>query len=194
MLKGLKLKLYPNRSQLEQLDLMFGNDRFVWNQMLAMMNKRYGNNKQLPFLGKFKLNYLLKPLKLEYPFLKQSDSSSLQVVNEFLTQAWKNFFNDKTGRVGKPKFHSRKYLRQSYTGKSTIKVAGKHYLKIPKLGYVKSSKTTCLKDCKIKRYTLSLEADGKYYLAIQAEAPKLKEFPKTGKAVGIDVGVGELAI
>ncbi|MDE6491823.1 MAG: transposase [Lactobacillus sp.] len=194
MLKGLKLKLYPNRSQLEQLDLMFGNDRFVWNQMLAMMNKRYKNNKQLPFLGKFKLNYLLKPLKLEYPFLTQSDSSSLQVVNEFLTQAWKNFFNDKTGRVGKPKFHSRKYLRQSYTGKSTIKVAGKHYLKIPKLGYVKSSKTTCLKDCKIKRYTLSLEADGKYYLAIQAEAPKLKEFPKTGKAVGIDVGVADLAI
>lgn len=45
MLKGLKLKLYPNRSQLEQLDLMFGNDRFVWNQMLAMMNKRYENNK-----------------------------------------------------------------------------------------------------------------------------------------------------
>ncbi|PXZ21602.1 transposase, partial [Lactobacillus helveticus] len=42
-------------------------------------------------------NYLLKPLKKEYPFLKNSDSSSLQVVNEFLTQSWKNFFQDKTG-------------------------------------------------------------------------------------------------
>ncbi|BCD39671.1 hypothetical protein LBHL_22280 [Lactobacillus helveticus] len=41
---------------------MFGNDHFVWNQMLAMMNERYQNNKALPFLGKFKLNYLLKPL------------------------------------------------------------------------------------------------------------------------------------
>ncbi|AGQ22973.1 hypothetical protein lhe_0392 [Lactobacillus helveticus CNRZ32] len=28
---------------------MFGNDRFVWNQMLAMMNERYQNNKALPF-------------------------------------------------------------------------------------------------------------------------------------------------
>ncbi|PXZ09347.1 non-canonical purine NTP pyrophosphatase [Lactobacillus helveticus] len=27
----------------------FGNDRFVWNQMLAMMNERYQNNKALPF-------------------------------------------------------------------------------------------------------------------------------------------------
>ncbi|MFH4393197.1 hypothetical protein WCV21_07805 [Lactobacillus helveticus] len=28
-----------------------------------LMNERYQNNKALPFLGKFKLNYLLKPLK-----------------------------------------------------------------------------------------------------------------------------------
>ena len=194
MLKGIKLRLYLNRSQQEQVDLMFGNERFVWNQMLAMMNERYENNKNLPFLGKFKLNYLLKPLKTEYPFLKYSDSSSLQVVNEFLTQAWKNFFNDKTGRVGKPKFHSRKYLRQSYTGKSTVTVAGKRYLKIPKLGYIKTNKTTVLEECKIKRYTLSLEPNGKYYLSLQVEAPKPKEFPKTNKAVGIDVGVTNLAI
>lgn len=71
MLKGFKLKLYLNQTQRSQLDLLFGNDRFVWNQMLAMMNERYLNNKKLPFLGKFKLNYLLKPLKREYPFLKK---------------------------------------------------------------------------------------------------------------------------
>ncbi|WP_196229569.1 helix-turn-helix domain-containing protein, partial [Lactobacillus helveticus] len=144
VLKGIKLRLYPNRTQQNQLEQMFGNDRFVWNQMLAMMNERYQNNKALPFLGKFKLNYLLKPLKKEYPFLKNSDSSSLQVVNEFLTQSWKNFFQDKSGQIGKPRFHSRKYLKKSYTGKSTIRITGKRYLKIPKLGYVKTSKTGVL--------------------------------------------------
>ena len=194
MLKGVKLKLYLNRTQQEQLDLMFGNNRFVWNQMLAMMNERYQNNKHLPFLGKYKLDYLLKPLKKQYSFLKKSDATSFQVVNASLTQAWKNFFNDKTGKIGKPKFHSRKYLRQSYTGKSTIKVAGKRYLKIPKLGYIKTSKTTTLEECKIKRYTLSLEPNGKYYLSLQVEVPEIKLFPKTNKAVGIDVGVANLAI
>lgn len=94
--------------------------------MLAMMNERYQNNKKVPFLGKFKLNYLLKPLKKEYPFLKNSDSSSLQVVNEFLTQSWKNFFQDKTGRIGKPRFHSRKYLKKSYAGKSEFLIPIKH--------------------------------------------------------------------
>ena len=80
---------------------MFGNDRFVWNQMLAMMNERYKNNHHLPFLGKYKLDILLKPLKAQYNFLKNSDSSSLQIVNANLNQAWKNFF-DKSIRAGKP--------------------------------------------------------------------------------------------
>ncbi|WP_216871218.1 RNA-guided endonuclease TnpB family protein, partial [Lactobacillus helveticus] len=176
VLKGIKLRLYPNRTQQNQLEQMFGNDRFVWNQMLAMMNERYQNNKALPFLGKFKLNYLLKPLKKEYPFLKTSDSSSLQVVNEFLTQSWKNFFQDKSGQIGKPRFHSRKYLKKSYTG------------------YVKTSKTGVLQNTKIKRYTVLLEPTGKYYLSLQVEISEPEKYSLTGKRVGIDVGVADLAI
>ena len=188
------LRLYPNKTQQDQLWQMFGNDRFVWNQMLAMMNKRYQNNKNLPFLSKFKLDYLLKSLKQEYPFLKNSDSSSLQVVNAFLYQAWKNFFNDKTGKVGKPRFHSRKYLKYSYTGKSLVRVTGKRYLKMPKLGHIKTGKTGILKDVKIKRYTVVLEPTGKYYLSLQVEAKSVEQFKQTGKQVGIDVGVADLAI
>ena len=119
MLKGIKLRLYPNHNKQDQLWQMFSNDRFVWNQMLGMMKERYKNNKNLPFLSKFGLNYLLKPLKKEYPFLKSSDSTSFQVVNESLIQAWKNFFNDKTGKVGKPHFHSRKFLRSLIQAKQS---------------------------------------------------------------------------
>lgn len=194
VLKGIKLRLYPNKTQKDQLWQMFGNDRFVWNQMLAMMNERYQNNKDLPFLSKFKLDYLLKPLKKEYPFLKNSDSSSLQVVNASLYQAWKNFFNDKTGKVGKPRFHSRKYLKYSYTGKSLVQIASRRYLKMPKLGYIKTSKTGILKDTKIKRYTVVLKPTGKYYLSLQVEAKPAEQFKQTGKQVGIDVGVADLAI
>lgn len=194
MLSGIKLKLYPNQKQKDQLWQMFGNDRFVWNIMLAMMNERYRNNHNLPFLGKFNLNYLLKPLKKEYSFLKASDSSSLQVVNEFLVKAWTDFFNDHTGRVNKPQHHYRKFWRNSYTGKSIIEVAGNRYLRIPKLGYVKTSSTSPLKKIKIKRYTVSLEATGKYYVTFQVEGPKPAPYPATGQQVGIDVGIADLAI
>ena len=44
VIKGIKLRLYPNAQQREQLWQMFGNDSFVWNQMLAMAKERYQNN------------------------------------------------------------------------------------------------------------------------------------------------------
>lgn len=91
MLKGVKLRLYPKPAQQMQLTQLFGNDRFVWNQLLAMMNQRYENNPALPRLNNYQLDRLLPCLKREYPFLKESDSSSLQVVTKNLNQAWQNF-------------------------------------------------------------------------------------------------------
>lgn len=51
MLKGNKMKLYPNKEQQQKLLCMFGNQRFVWNQMLAMLNARYQNNPMQSFLA-----------------------------------------------------------------------------------------------------------------------------------------------
>ena len=67
VIKGIKLRLYPNVQQKEQLWQMFGNDRFVWNQMLAMASERYQNNPSSHFVNEYGMNYLLKRLKQEYP-------------------------------------------------------------------------------------------------------------------------------
>ena len=190
MLKGIKLRLYPNQIQQGQLYQMFGNDRFVWNKMLAMATARYQNNPKSKFITKYGMDALLKPLKMEYPFLKQSDSTSLQVVNHNLDQAFKRLFKHCSGY---PKFKSRKTCKQSYTGKSSVKVISKRYIRLPKIGYIKTSKTDCLQDCKIKRYTVSLEPTGKYYLSLQIETD-IKLLPRTGKQVGIDMGIADLAI
>ena len=40
ILKGVKLRLYPNKQQQHQIIQMFGNIRFVWNQMLKMAKQR----------------------------------------------------------------------------------------------------------------------------------------------------------
>jgi len=190
VLKGIKLRLYPNQIQQGQLYQMFGNDRFVWNKMLAMATARYQNNPKSKIITEYGMDALLKPLKMEYPFLKQSDSTSLQVVNHNLDQAFKRLFKHCSGY---PKFKSRKTCKQSYTGKSSVKVISKRYIRLPKIGYIKTSKTDCLQDCKIKRYTVSLEPTGKYYLSLQVEID-IKLLPKTGKQVGIDMGIADLAI
>ena len=193
MLKGVKLRLYPKPAQQMQLTQLFGNDRFVWNQLLAMMNQRYENNPALPRLNNYQLDRLLPCLKREYPFLKESDSSSLQVVTKNLNQAWQNFFKV-PAQFGKPRFHSLRFLRQSYTGKSTCQIIAKRYLKLPKLGYVKTSKTGQITAGKIKRYTISHEPTGRYYLALQIEVSDAQPLPKTNQAVGLDMGLTHLAI
>lgn len=190
MLKGIKLRLYPNKTQRDQLSQMFGNDRFVWNQMLAMATARYQNNPNSHFVTAYQMDALLKPLKQEYPFLKNSDSTSLQVVNHNLDQAFKMLFRHKGGQ---PRFKSRRSSRQSYTGKSKLYVVAKRYLKLPKLGYIKTSKTSQLQNVKIKRYTVSKDPTGRYYLSLQVEAV-VNQLPRTGKTVGLDVGIADLAI
>ena len=191
IIKGVKLRLYPNKKQQNQLLQMFGNDRFVWNQMLGMAKERYKNNPSSHFVNEYGMNYLLKPLKQEYPFLQDSDSSSLQVVNHNLAQAFKMLFKHQGGY---PRFKSRKLAKQSYTGKLvSIHAVAKRYMKLPKLGYIKTSKTGQLDNCKIKRYTISYDPTGRYYLSLQVETD-VNPIPKTGAVVGIDIGVADLAI
>lgn len=189
MLKGNKLRLYPNQEQQQALAYMFGNQRFVWNQMLAMLNGRFENNKQSKFPSKYELNILLPTLKQEYPFLKISNSQSLQMSCESLFEAFKRFFKR---IVGHPNFHSRRANKQSFTGKQNCMVVGKHYLKVPKLGYLKVSNTQCIQNHPIKRYTISFNSTGKYFLSVNYESES-QAFEKTDKAVGIDLNTSVLA-
>ena len=191
MIKGIKLRLYPNKAQQDQLLQMFGNDRFIWNQMLAMAKNRYKNNPSSHFVNEYGMNYLVKPLKQEYSFLKESDSSSLLLANQNLAQAFKMLFKHQGGY---PRFKSRHSAKQSYTGKSTCKVIAKRRIKLAKLGNIRTSKTNRLNGCKIKRYTLSLEPTGRYYLSLIVDDPSIKPLDKTGAVVGIDMGVADLAI
>ena len=191
VIKGIKLRLYPNAQQREQLWQMFGNDRFVWNQMLAMAKERYRNNPGSHFVNEYGMNYPLKRLKQEYPFLRASDSTSFLVVNHNLAQAFKMLFKH---RGGYPRFKSRRAIRQAYTGRSVCRVLARRRVKLPKLGSIRTSKTTLLASSKIKCYTVCLEPTGRYYLSLQVAVEAPKHLRKTGKAVGIDVGIANLAI
>lgn len=191
--KGIKLRMYPNKAQQSQLLQMFGNDRFVWNQMLAMAKARYKNNPSSNFVDEYGMNYLLKVLKQEYPFLKYSDSMALQQVNKNLAQSFKMLFKHQGGY---PKFKSRHSDKQSYggTAQRSTKIVAKRYVKLQKLGYIKTSKTSRLEGLKIKKYTVTLEPTGKYYLSLIVDDPNIKPIEKTGAVVGIDMGVADLAI
>ena len=92
---------------------------------------------------------LLTELKKENPWLHLSDATVLQKTLSTLDRAYKNFFK-KPDQFEKPKFKSRKHRSQSFTGRSqkqksektNVYVTGPRYVYVPKLGFIKTSKTT----------------------------------------------------
>ena len=207
VLKGIKLRLYPNKEQERDLRQMCGNDRFLWNKLNDMLQSRYENNKHLyngdkskeardrrkhVMLSAYDMNYLLPLLKVEFPFLEYSDSSALQVVSSNLSKAYSNFVK-KPDQFGLPKFKKLGVCKLSYTGKSTIKVLAKRYLHLPKIGCIKTSKTGVLKDVKIKRYTIEYDSTNRWYISLQVEA-NVDEYAKTNKTVGLDLGLTDMVV
>ena len=206
-LKGIKLRLYPNKSQEKDLRQMCGNSRFLWNLLYDMQLKRYENNKDLyedhsdeskssrlhVKMTAYQMNYLLPRLKNEYPFLQLSDATALTAVSDQLYKAYLSFFKNPK-HFGLPNFKSLKTSRLSCTGcLKSILVAAKRYIRLPKIGYIKVSKTDRLQDVKIKQYTVERDSTNKWYVSFQVEFEPV-ELVKTGKSIGIDVGLTDLAV
>jgi len=188
VLKATKIRIYPNLEQQLKIRMNFGYNRFVWNQMLGMMISRYESNPKANFLSEYTLDKLLPTLKMEYPWLKEAESTSLQATNHDLVEAYKKFFKE---HCGFPKFKSRKYPKQSYTVKMGIKAVTDHYLQLPKLGIVKTRGK--IPSNKIRRATIKLSFTGKFYAVVLVDT-EVNKLDSTNKSVGIDMGVADLMI
>lgn len=189
-LKGVKIKLKPSEKQKNQIDLNLSLRRFVKNQMLAMQKSRYENGGK--FTSKFGMIYCLKILKLEFPFLKQAESTCLEYACADLDQAYQRFFK---GQNDSPTFESRKRPHNSYKSKCinhNIQVADNHWIKLPKLGLVKAYGLERIQG-KIKSAVIRKESTGAYSATVQVEH-ETNELPKTGKQVGLDLGLADLVI
>lgn len=213
ILSGVKLKLYPNKAQIQIIEQTFGNNRFVWNQFRSMQENRYeamidGYNQYKEkakengdkiinpiYIGDYDMQKVLTQLKKENPWLHFSDATVLQKTLSNLDKAYKNFFK-KPNQFEKPKFKSRKHRGQAFTGrtnklasgKASVYVAGLRYVYVPKLGFIKTSKTTRING-QIKEYTIIRESFGDYYISFQIEEPNRELLVKTKQLTGGDLGL-----
>ena len=191
---GLKVQVYPNQKQREIIEQNIGNVRFVWNAFLGMANDRYKNNPTLPPLGKYDYNNLLSTMKNEhnFPFLKVSESTSLQIVSENLHNAFKQFFKKKRGY---PNFKNKHRSTPSYTMRNTNNNVelNERKIKLPKLGWMPARWSNKLSIIKIKRVTITREATGRYIASLIVESES-QTFSKTGEVIGLDMGQTDLMI
>jgi len=188
MLKSFKYKIKPNEEQIVLLNKHFGSVRFIYNHYLNERKVEYETNKQT-------LNYydnansLTKLKKLEeFKWLKEISSQSLQYSLKCLEGSYNGFFK---GRTKFPRFKS-KHDRNSFCVPQHTKVKDEKLI-IPKF----KDPIKIIQDRKfkgeIRQCTLSKTPTGEYFVSILVEGDH-KKFEKTGKQVGIDLGIKDFAI
>lgn len=188
--KAYKYRIYPNKKQQELIQKTFGCCRFVYNYFLDLRISEYKNNKK-------SLNYydtckILTKLKKENEWLKEPDKDSLQKSLKDLDSAYQKFFKE---HAGYPKFKSKKNRYKSYRtncSNNNIRFNNKH-IRLPKLGMIKV-RDKQIPLGRILNATVSQEPNGHYYCSLCCTEIEIKPYEKTGKNIGIDLGIVDFAI
>ena len=187
--KAYKFRIYPDSNQALLIVKTIGCSRFVFNHFLAERSSAYESEKRT--LSYSNCSAMLTQLKKELTWLKEVDSTALQSSLRFLDDSFKRFFSRQNDY---PRFKSRKNPVQSYTSKFTNNniAVEDSFLKLPKLGLVRYAKSREV-DGRIISATVSRKPSGKFFVSLLAET-EVSEFPKTGSACGVDVGLKDFAV
>ena len=204
MFRTIKVKLYPNKQQEQGINKLLGCYRFVYNQMLAIKQREYNNNKidlSLKDLSKYFHGTLRKDEK--YSWLKEQNTHVMkQSIRQMLT-AYDRFFKLHTGF---PKFKSKKDKQSALFPLNAISKRNTfEQRKITLIQSFKGIKFRC-SDLYFKRLqtyknnirsaTMSKTKSGNYFLSILIDIPQSEiiKFKQTGESVGIDLGVKDFVI
>lgn len=205
MLKAYKYRIYPNKEQKEQILKTFGCCRFVYNFCLRKQEEKENmwttvnemvqqgyfqdNEYKSECFKKFDAMKWLPEMKQYYSWLKEVDSTSLQVSIEYLDSDYSKYYKKQGGH---PRFKKRKD-NNSYTTKSKISFNQDYrYISIPKIKNIKIKYSKQFNG-KIKRATISMSKSNKFYISILVDCEN-KVFLKTSNYVGLDLGLKDFCI
>lgn len=188
-MRTLKLRIYPNRQQQEQIAKTIGCCRFIYNRSLERRIEYYQETQKL--LHKYELHKEITQLKKlkEFAWLKEVNSQSLQQSIIRLDKAFVSFFR----KVGKfPKFKSKKHPVQSFdVPQNFIFSPHEKIVKIPKIGTLRFRDKLNFKNYgEVRTITIKKEQDV-YYACVVCESTKqdIVEAPNFERSVGIDLGI-----
>ena len=204
MLRAIKIRLYPNKTQEQTLHKVLGSYRFVYNHMLARKQNVYKADKTnlgLTELSKYFHHELLKDE--QYVWLKEQNTKVLQQSIRQMLTAYDKFFKE---HKGFPKFKSKRDKQSAlFPYEAISKTNTFEARKITLTKSLKNIKFRCsdLYHKRLQKYkdsirsaTLSKTKSGCYTLSVLVDIndKELVKFNKTSRDVGIDLGVKDFAI
>ena len=202
MLKAIKIKLYPTKTQQITINKLLGCYRVVYNQCLARKIKSYEENKiseNQTTLGHFIHHELLKDDN--FSWLREQNTKVLKQSVIDMLNAYKNFFERHTGY---PKFKSKKDNKQSCRFEIGAISKRNIYTNYKlSLANIKNIKFKCSKKYaeylqknkeNIKSATLKKLPCGEYYLSILVDGDLTHKVKESNNTVGIDLGIKDFVI
>ena len=182
-------RLFPNDSQKELIHKHCGSVRFLYNLALETKTTAYLGSKVN--LSRYDLQKQLVDLKKELPWLKETNSQSLQSALINLDEAYNKFFKG----AGFPKF-KKKANGGSFAVPQNV-IVKNNLLIIPK--FKEGIKMSLHRPTKgvIKSATVSVTPTGKYFVSILCDTKE--ELPtkapiKESTTIGIDLGIKDFAV
>ena len=186
---AIKVRLYPNKTQIELLNKNFGCARYMYNELLSLYNNtgKVSSYKDIYNDGNI--------------WLKEADTSLYANVVIHLKRAINNHYSN-SKKFGVPTYKSKHNKRQSYTTSVTnnnSRVIDNKHVRLPKVGTIKAKVHRNIPDdYKLKSVTISKEVDGKYYASLLYEYYELSSEKQTDNEftlmVGIDYNMAHLGV
>lgn len=204
MLRAIKIRLYPNKTQEQTLNKVLGCYRFIYNQMLAKKQNAYKTDKtnlKVTDLSKWFHGTLLKDE--QYAWLKEQNTKVMKQAIRQMDGAYQKFFKQHNGF---PKFKSKKDKQSALFPYEAISKHNTFETRhISLTTPLKNIKFRCsdLYFSRLQKYnknirsaTLSKTKSGNFFLSIliEMEDTELKKFKHTNEQVGIDLGVKDFVI
>ena len=190
MHKAFKFRLLPTKEQEILLAKHFGCSRFIYNHFLSEKQKHYLENKSTLNFNQCAADLVKKKKDEEFQWLKEVNSQVLISTLMNLETAYGNFFRKKAKF---PKFKSKKN-KNSFQIPQHISLKTSNTIQVPK--FKEGLKFVRHRELKgqIKSATISKNPSGKYYISILCVVEKPTKYKKTGKNIGIDLGLKDFII
>lgn len=187
-----KYRLYPSATQEKHLETVFRCANGLYNMALA--ERKYGWQLEGRNVSNAELEQLAKRYRATFPGARQMFSQTAQSVVKQVDKAFQAFFRRvKAGeKPGYPRFKSRNHFhsiefKQFGTG---ARLDGRR-LKLYGIGRVRVRWHRPIEGT-IKTVRIVHKA-GRWYACFACEVPETAPLLKTGRVIGIDVGLNVLA-
>lgn len=187
MHKAFKYRIYPNKSQKGLLSKTFGCIRVIWNANVESFNSYDKDSNPKPKI------IIKSDLIIDKPWLNEISAAAIQQKIRDFQEITNQFFSKtRKKKIGRPSF-KKKSGNQSYRLPNQKFSLKDNKIRLEKIGWVKMSIDRNIpNNSKMLSCTMSKNCCNQYFVSILVDTV-MHHKGKTGKTVGIDLGLKSFA-